>query len=72
MSDVPKLNNTNYELWVVLIWAWLTRKGVAEVLEESSKPSLGPNSPVTKPAASSKPAATSLNSPFSLPSKVMV
>ena len=48
MSDVPKLNNTNYELWVVLIWAWLTRKGVAEVLEESSKPSLGPNSPVTK------------------------
>lgn len=44
-SGVPKLNQTNFEVWIVLIEALLTRKGLEGVaLGEVEKPLTGPNS----------------------------
>jgi len=40
-----KLNNKNYEIWVVIMRAILTRKGFTEVATgELPKPTTGPNS----------------------------
>lgn len=44
-SGVPKLNRTNYEVWVQLIEALLTRKGLDDVaFGRAPKPLTGPNS----------------------------
>jgi len=44
-----KLSNKNYEIWAVLMYAILTRKGLAEVATgELPKPTSGPNSAAGK------------------------
>jgi len=44
-----KLNNKNYEIWAVLIYAILMHKGLAEVAtRESPMPTTGPNSTAGK------------------------
>ena len=44
-SGVPKLNNRNFEVWLLLIEALMTRKGVEDVgMGRHTRPETGPNS----------------------------